>query len=637
MIEPKQREGKTLLGSSRAKAIRLVRTATAILLFGASFTAVYGQAPDVVKTADKKTPLSPQQQSLQRDQAYVRQLLQRGTSDAKVESVLQLSSRFTSFSPTDDFHAYALSLIAKEKAALKQSKLTQQAGVGSQTAPTAAVSDSSLVPPSGIVLAPSNPGGISNVKSSQESNRESTQDTISTSTPDNNQASVSNSSPAGFGGGLFLPAASSPSNGGGAVQSTSRGNVSNSNGATGSGSSSANESGSGDSSETESGNSNTFNSDQGPGPGPIGPGPGCNLFPAPPSVGATVPLTYFGPPPSEVNPSLVGPVQLLKSGTVDAAHGTITLPLYLGHMKGSKKNVWYILTDVDDPNVAAELGLNFSAKLTFASNASRTATLAADGTLVFDKGTVDFSPVRRIVPGPAGAEFPPVSAQPGAVGDADYSPFVQVVNAGGVIYNAPIVAFNVDASQINFPDGNVDYTRVHDEVVAIDPINQTVTINLINGFSFGRPVWYISMDTSIPLGAAIEHNTFAPLMQQLHLGGDDSFSSPVERIFIGTNGPESGGCKNPQRQGLSADLADGHRPNNVLGGIPTIALDYSPAWDAQLFEWTKDAVENGFRGQVREEFQILTFVQDGLITGPGGIPFGSSGFSINCPIAQRLD
>ena len=99
----------------------------------------------------------------------------------------------------------------------------------------------------------------------------------------------------------------------------------------------------------------------------------------------------------------------------------------------------------------------------------------------------------------------------------------------------------------------------------------------------------------------------------------------------------SGACNNSLRQGLSADLADGHRPNNVLGGIPTIALDYSPAWDAQLFEWTKNAIEDGFRGQVREEFQILTFVQDGLITGPGGKPFGSSGFSINCPIVQRLD
>src|SRR3984893_5103695 len=628
MIEPKQREGKTLLGSSRAKAIRLIRTATAILLFGASLTAVYGQAPDLVKTADKKTPLSPQQQSSQRDQAYVRQLLQRGTSDARVESVLQLSSRFASFNPSGDFHAYALSLIAKEKTALKQLKQTQHAGVGSQAPAAVSVSERSSVP--------SNPVGINNVKSSQESSRDNASEPAPTSTPDNNQAAASNSSPAGFGGGLFFPTTAA-SNGGGAAQATSVGTASNSNGATGSGSSAAHKSGSDGSSNDGSGNSNTFNADQGPGPGPIGPGPGCNLFPAPPSVGANVPLTYFGPSPSETNPSLVGPVQLLKSGTVDAARGTITLPLYLGHMKGSKKNVWYILTDVDDPNVAAELVLNFSAKLTFASNAARTATLAADGTLVFDKGTVDFSPVRSIVPGPAGAEFPPVSAQPGAVGDADYSPFVQVVNAGGVIYNAPIVAFNVDASQINFPDGNVDYTRVHDEVVAIDPINQTVTINLINGFSFGRPVWYISMDTSIPLGAAIEHNTFAPLMAQLHLGGDDSFSSPIERIFIGTNGAESGGCNNPLRQGLSADLADGHRPNNVLGGIPTIALDYSPAWDAQLFEWTKDAVEDGFRGQVREEFQILTFVQDGLIKGPGGKPFGSSGFSINCPIAQRLD
>src|SRR5712692_5487554 len=97
----------------------------------------------------------------------------------------------------------------------------------------------------------------------------------------------------------------------------------------------------------------------GPGPGPIGPGPGCNLFPAPPSIGAGVNLSYFGPPPSETNPSLVGPVQLLKSGTVDDQKGTITLPLYQGSVQGKK--VWYILTDVNDPNVASFLGINYSA------------------------------------------------------------------------------------------------------------------------------------------------------------------------------------------------------------------------------------------------------------------------------------
>ena len=381
----------------------------------------------------------------------------------------------------------------------------------------------------------------------------------------------------------------------------------------------------------------TFNSAQGPGPGPIGPGPGCNLFPAPPSVGATVPLSYFGPSPSTTNPSLVGPVQLLNTGKVDAANGTITIPLYKGTLKGTKKNVWYILTDVDDPGVAAELGLNFSAKLTFASNAARTGNLDANGNIVFDAGTVNFKPNRNIVPGPTGAEFPPKSFTPGEVGDANYSPYVRIENAANVIYNAPMVAFDVDASQISFPNGNVDYSKVHDQVVAIDPANMTVTLNLINGFSFGRPVWYLSMDASIPLAASIEHNTYAPLMGKLLLGHDDSFSSPIERIFIATNGPENESCDNPLRQGLSADLADGFRPNNVLGGIPTIALDYSPAWDAQLYEWTPDAISRGFRGQVREEFQILTFVQDGLITGPGGATFGSSGFSINCPIVQRLD
>lgn len=383
--------------------------------------------------------------------------------------------------------------------------------------------------------------------------------------------------------------------------------------------------------------STTFNSDQGPGPGPIGPGPGCDLFPAPPSVGATVPLSYFGPSPSETNQSLVGPVQLLRSGTVDATHGTITLPLYQGRLAGTNKNVWYILTDVSDSNVAAELGLNFSAKLQFSSLAARTGNLDAQGNIVFNAGKVNFAPDRKIIPGPPGAEFPPKFAQPGSVGDANYGPLVRLVNAGNVIYNAPMVAFGVTASEINFPNGNVDYSKVHDQVVAIDPTNMTVTINLINGFSFGRPVWYLSMDTSIPLGAAIEHNTFAPLMQKLLLGHDDSFASPVERIFISTNGPESGACSNPLRQGLSADLADGFRPNNVLGGIPTIALDYSPNWDAQLFEWTQGAIDQGFRGQLREEFQILNFVQDGLLTGPGGAAFGSSGFSINCPIAQRLD
>ena len=368
---------------------------------------------------------------------------------------------------------------------------------------------------------------------------------------------------------------------------------------------------------------------------PRGDGPGCDLFPAPASVGTTVGLSYFGPSPSTVNPSLVGPVQLLNSGKLDDQKGTITLPLYKGYIRGTSVPVWYILTDVSDPIIAAELGLNFSTKLQYAARGARKAVLGTNNVLEFTGGTVDFSSRRTVTPGPADTPFPPQDASPGSVGGPGYSPYVQISNQGGTVYNAPVVAFGAEASEINFPNGNVDYTKVHDEVVAIDTVKGTVTLQLVNGFSFGRPVWYLSMDASDPTVAAVEGATYAPLMQKLQSGGDDSFTSPVERIFISTNGPRD--CANPLRQGLDAVLTDGHRPNNVLGGIPTIALDYSPAWNAQFYEWTRDAVDKGYRGQLREEFQILTFVQDEVLTGPGGTTFSHSGIIINCPIVQRLN
>ncbi len=211
----------------------------------------------------------------------------------------------------------------------------------------------------------------------------------------------------------------------------------------------------------------------------------------------------------------------------------------------------------------------------------------------------------------------------------------EVLNQSGIIYDAPIIAFGVEAADINVPNGDVDYAKVHDEVVAIDTVNQTVTLNLVNGFSFGRPVWYLSTDSSDPTVAAIEGATYAPLLGQLPVGGDDSFSSPVERIFIAENGASD--CANPLRQGLDAAIADDFRPNNTLGGIPTLGLDYSPAWDTNLYEWTPDAIRKGYRQQLREEFQILTYAQDGLLTGPGGQPFGSIGVVNNCPIVERLD
>ncbi len=92
---------------------------------------------------------------------------------------------------------------------------------------------------------------------------------------------------------------------------------------------------------------------------------------------------------------------MLQSGKVDDAKGTITLPLYRGTMKGSGKTVWYILTDVDDAQVAVLLGLNYSAKLTFASVATRTANFDTKGNLVFDKGTSIFPLSGVLSPAPS--------------------------------------------------------------------------------------------------------------------------------------------------------------------------------------------------------------------------------------------
>ena len=144
------------------------------------------------------------------------------------------------------------------------------------------------------------------------------------------------------------------------------------------------------------------------------------------------------------------------------------------------------------------------------------------------------------------------------------------------------------------------------------------------------------MEANDQTTAAIEGATLAPGLQKIKVGGDDSFLSAVERIFIAVNGPSQDGCVNPQRQGLDAALTDGFRPNNTLGGIPTIALDYSPLWDANVYEWTQDAIDKGYRSQLREEFRILGLAEAGFLTGPDGVKFGSTGIIINCPIVYRL-
>ena len=359
------------------------------------------------------------------------------------------------------------------------------------------------------------------------------------------------------------------------------------------------------------------------------------IRPAPGAFGADVPVTYQGPPPSTVKKELIGPLELLRAGEYDLEAGTVELPLYRGTVRSD--TVWYILTDTSDPDEADSLGLNFSPKLKYGDVefGARTATLATGNVLRFESGTVDFRPERRVEAGGEGDNaFPPAVAEPGSVGSRDYSPLVKVTNTD-TIYNAPIISMASDAELREMSEsGEVDHAIVHDKVVGIDFAERTVTLSLTTGFSFARPILYLSTDANDPGVAALEGATFAPGLQDLTVGGDDGAFSSIERIFIAANGPV--GRDNPQRQGLSSALVDGRSPLNVFGGIPTIATDYSPLWDANIYEWTEEAIERGYRSRNFEEFRILGLAVQGWITGPDGARFGSSGPIINCPVAFRL-
>lgn len=365
------------------------------------------------------------------------------------------------------------------------------------------------------------------------------------------------------------------------------------------------------------------------------------IQPSPASIGADVPATYFGTAPSTVQKELIGPYQLMKSGTLDQEAGTITLPLYKGQL-ASGESVWYVLTDTNDEGNAQALGINFSAKLTYADvgrGVRKASQQLIDGqtVVVFESGKVDFSPEHSVTPGTAPNYFPPTAVQPGSVGDENYSPLARI---DGYVYDAPMVAFNVDDATLNqFCDGNADHAIVHDKVLKICPRDSSVTLQLTTGFSFARPVLYLSLDANNALPAALESVTLAPGLLDIKVGSDDSAFSAIERLFTITNGPVNveTDVVNPQRQGLNSALkGDGGGPLNVLGGIPTVATDYSPLWDLNVAEWTQHAIDSHYRSRVREEFQVLGLVRSGWLTGPGGGAFGSSGLIVNCPIVFRF-
>lgn len=311
---------------------------------------------------------------------------------------------------------------------------------------------------------------------------------------------------------------------------------------------------------------------------------------------------------------------------IDPVHETATLPLYKGTSRGD--TVSYILTDTSDRAEATALGINWAPRLRVAlgtkavQNAHLTSgTTLTNGTVDFP-GKVDFSPTRVVVPGPSPNFFPPSQAQPGAVGDALYSPLFTL--GDGIVRNGSEVANSTGQS---------------DDVASIDFTRHTVALHTFFGFWNGHTTIYLHSDGSNTLVSSVEGSNFAPNLDAAPgLGSDDEATSARDAIIPAVNGPM--GVSNPNRQGLNSALHGEGDPRNINQHVPgSEGTLYTPVWDVTPFVWTQRAIDSGQRTLVTSAHQVAGLFSEGLIVGGGngpanaslnGLPAGN--FISNCPL-----
>jgi hypothetical protein len=303
--------------------------------------------------------------------------------------------------------------------------------------------------------------------------------------------------------------------------------------------------------------------------------------------------------------------ELFVSSAVEHADNTVTLPLHAGISHGQP--VWFVVLDASTSNAASTYGVNRSNKLRNARSTGAVQRVTVSDGVVNFPATVDFTPQRVVVPGPNG--FPPAAASPGAVGETGYSPLIELPD--GTVLDAP---------QIANASGQAD------KVVSLDTVHRTVVYRETNGFSRNAPVRYVSTDASDPGAAALEDVTFAPALNAAPFAGGDGTNSARATLAAFVNGQT--GANNPNRQGLNSAILDGLDPLNDLAWRPNQGR-YSPLWDVFPAQWTAHAIATHQNVRQTAVADVEELAERGLITGPGGAPFGPGRFIVICPIISQ--
>jgi len=313
-----------------------------------------------------------------------------------------------------------------------------------------------------------------------------------------------------------------------------------------------------------------------------------------------------------------------------------TLPAFRGIGPDGRADVWYIVTEADDFDVARVLGVNYAPRLVYGRGTDGAQEVTIERGRLRFRGAVDFSPERRLVAGPGGGAlgaFPPSVAQPGAVADDEWSSLV--VTPSGSVLNVQVVA---------------NRTGTHDRLISIDRRRGEARLQLLDGWQGGDRFYYhLVTDSSDPVAATIELGVYAPRLAQLPTFGESTAFDRSALLGFSPNANGETGLDNPERQGLNSTIVDDDAdPVNVFPVDPDndkrFANVYSPMWDAHVSQWTEEAIRSGQRRAIRGFEDLRGLVEAGLVTSFEGSTGQENGFVaglrttgiiINCPVIAQ--
>lgn len=319
------------------------------------------------------------------------------------------------------------------------------------------------------------------------------------------------------------------------------------------------------------------------------------------------------------------PTYPLNAAVVDTVQSTVTLPVH--HGRAGNRVVWYIVTESSDLADARRRGVTYAPRLAaLATHIGTQPATEPNGELRYAAG-VDFTP-ERIVRAAPDSGFPPVTAQPGSIGEPGYSPFVRL--ASGVVLNAPIIA---------------DEHRTMDRVVSLDVGRGRVTMRITRGYALARDAWYISTEASDPMVAALEGATYASDLATIPTPASAGIGSARLGLLAVANGETD--PTSFDRQGMRSALIGGLSPLNVMQGAPDPAgadPSYSPVWDLHLVMWTPAAISQNQRVKIITWAEAAAYAERGFLVSamPGTANAAlngltSTGIVVNCPVVATFD